>query len=498
MLILFCAAIIIASVPQTATAQVVFSDDFDASPTTCSSLAPNWTTTDAILAEIGTFTANSNVCAAFTRGDSSNITSIPIDLSTATGADVSAWVRKGDDAFSEDPDSAAESLFVEILNATGDWVGIATLSATIIPDGGVTLLNVSVPASALHNAFQLRFRLGAGSGGPPENGGIGYDFWHIDDVVITQTAVPPPIPNPDLTANSCDDFEDGLFDNWTVTNATRSDVNTDAANSGVQSMFLRHDTVTSTSVIVNAPNLIEISAWIRRGSDTFNNRPEGAENLVFEYLNNVGAWVPLETFTGAGTAGEIFVRNFTAPVDARHSGLRVRFRLLAGSGIDFDYWHVDDLCFVSGAASIAINQTVSPFSDPVNGTLNPFFIPEAIAEYEITIENAGDGSVDEDTVVLRETIDPLTEMFVGDLSGGGSPFVIIDNPPLSGLTLNFGGLGSGGDGVVFRNSANAIITPTPPYDPDVASFELTFDGVFNASSGGTPSDIRIQYRSRVK
>ncbi|MEM6899289.1 MAG: hypothetical protein AAF583_05935, partial [Pseudomonadota bacterium] len=46
-----------------ASSQIVFSDDFDAGPATCTTLSPNWTSSDGNLADIGTFTSNSGACS---------------------------------------------------------------------------------------------------------------------------------------------------------------------------------------------------------------------------------------------------------------------------------------------------------------------------------------------------------------------------------------------------------------------------------------------------
>ena len=56
--------------------------------------------------------------------------------------------------------------------------------------------------------------------------------------------------------------------------------------------------------------------WIRRGADSFSEDPDGGEDLVVEYLNDIGVWVALETFSGSGGPGAIFNRN-ASRVDGR-------------------------------------------------------------------------------------------------------------------------------------------------------------------------------------
>jgi len=483
--------------PTHAFSQVVFSDDFDAGPAACSTLAPNWTTTDANLSDIDTSTANSNSCSLFTRGDIVSTTTIPIDLSGASGADFEAWVRKGDDAFSEDPDAAAENLVLEFRDALGAWFTLSSFDAVALADGAITNVNIPLPAAALHGAVQFRFRQLGGSGGPPNNGGLGFDFWHVDDVVVTATATPPTPPT--LTANSCDDFEQGTLNNWFATDTTRIGINTDTANSPTNSLFLRHGTATATSVAVNATGLSEITVWVRRGDDTFSENPDPGEDLTIEFLDNALVWTPLETFTGSGTQGEIFNRTYPATAAMRHSNFRIRITLAAGNGVDFDYWHVDDVCFVSGMTDLNVVKSLSVESDPVGTGADPYAIPGAFIRYTIDVSNAGAGVVDNDTIVLEDTLDQNIALFVGDLDGSGSPFIFTDGTGAnaSGISLDFGSLADGTDGVIFRDASNNIITPTAPFDDDVASFELTFDGSMNGTgAGGTPA-FSIEYRVRV-
>ncbi|MEL7488524.1 MAG: hypothetical protein AAGJ87_15065, partial [Pseudomonadota bacterium] len=187
---------------------IVFNDDFDAGAVACATLAPNWTTTDANLAGVDTFTSNSNSCSLFTRGAAVAVESVTFDLSTAIGARLDAWVRKGDDAFSEDPDTSAENLVIEYIDAGGLWNSLASFDSVTLADGAITIVSVDLPFAALHANAQIRFRQLGGSGGPPVNGGLGFDFWHVDDVLVIETGSPP--PPPDLAIDMCDDFERGF------------------------------------------------------------------------------------------------------------------------------------------------------------------------------------------------------------------------------------------------------------------------------------------------
>ena len=473
---------------------ILFEDLFDQGGG-CRALAPNWTASDANLAGTGTFTSNSGVCAMFTRGGAVSSESIAINLSTVGGANFSAWVRKGDDDFSENPEGANESLVAEYQDAAGVWTEVARFPANGTQNGEVFVMNVVLPPAALHDNARVRFRQIGGSGGPPANGGIGFDFWHVDDVRITETLMSGAV----LTANSCDEFENG-FGNWTTTNNDRAGVNDDTANTASNSMFIRHGDVTVSSIPVNAPSLTAISFWLQRGDDDFSENPEGGENITFEYLNDAGVWIALETFIGAGAPGEIFVRNFAAPADARHGALQVRFSYPQASGVDFDYWHIDSFCLASGAPSLAISKSVIVESDPVNGAINPFSIPGSFLRYRLTVTNIGSGFVDDGTLSIRDDLDASLTLFVGDLDGAGAPFEFIDGAGAnaSGVSLNFTGLGDPADGVVFENGGGAPITPAPDFDAGVRTFQLTFTGAMNAAMAGSAPTFAVEYRVRVE
>lgn len=426
----------------------------------------------------------------FVNGGAFTSTSPVIDLSAAIGADLTLWIRRGADSFSEDTDNG-EDLVIEYLDSSSGWQVLQTYlgSGTL---GEEITLDQALPLDALHAGFRLRARMLAGSGAT-------YDFWHIDDVIITETGTAPPPPLPTgMGLNRCEDFESG-FGNWTTTNGTRSGINGDTFDSSSNSMYLRHNTVTSTSIAFDSNNLAEIQVWVREGADAFSENPEAGENLTFQYLNASNNWITLETFFAGGAQGDIFDRTYTMPTSAWHANFRVRFSLNTGSGPDFDYWHVDDLCFVQATPDFDVQKSVVIEQDPINGTTNPLGIPGAWAIYSITVTNNGVGSSDAGTMQIGDAMDSNITMFTGDFDGSGSPIEFIDGTGVnaSGLTLDFGSLGDGTDGVTFLNSGSGSITPTGGFDPAVARFELAFDGSMNGTSGGGTPTFTVRYRVLV-
>ncbi len=168
------------------------------------------------------------------------------------------------------------------------------------------------------------------------------DDWAIGAISIRDASVPIV-----TTPGFCDGFESGLG-NWTVdtVGGGSAGINSDTFNSGANSLFTRWGlvNVTNSTAIDALGKPYQLSLWIRRGDDSFSENPDGGEDLLVQYLNNLNAWVTLETFAGNGTPGEIYLRSYALPADAQHAGLRVRFQQTGGSGSDWDYWHLDDVC----------------------------------------------------------------------------------------------------------------------------------------------------------
>ncbi|MEM6652027.1 MAG: hypothetical protein AAF582_05465 [Pseudomonadota bacterium] len=497
LLALSAAFVMPAGLARAAPGDVLFSDTFDAG-TGCGTLAPFWTASDATLAGVSTQTAQSGSCSAFTRGSAVTVTGPVIDLSSAIGATLTAWLRQGDDSFSEDVDAGEDFVF-EYLSASGAWTALTVLQGAGA-DGEVTNISLDLPAGALHAGFQLRFRQTGGSGGPPANGGIGYDYWHIDDVQLIETGTAPPIELPSgLGIGLCERFENG-FGNWNATNSARAGVNADTFQSASNAMFLRHASVTSTSIAFDSNELGEIRVWIRRGADTFSENPDAGENLTLQYLSAANAWVTLETFPGSGPQGEIFDRTYTVPDSAWHSNFQVRFTLASGSGSDFDYWHIDDLCFDRATPDFSVAKTVEIEHDPINQASDPRSIPGAWAIYTITVTNHGRGSADLGTVAIGDVVDGQTSLFTGDFDGFGRPFEFTDGSGAnrSGLSLVYGGLNDATDGVTFLNGGGVAITPNGSFDPSVDRFELQFQGAMNGAVAGATPSFAIRYRVQVE
>ncbi|HDP97363.1 MAG TPA: hypothetical protein ENN25_06715 [Euryarchaeota archaeon] len=177
----------------------------------------NWSTTDTSLSGVNMLTSNSGDYSMYTMGGVVTVSSWYINLSGLPEAQVICWIQRGDLGFSESP-GAGDNLVLEYYSDFGFWNFLQTFLGSG-PAGEEIVFETTLPADALHSDFRLRFRQIGG-------GGIGNDYWHIDDVYVgpplTFAALAPPHSEstPDLNG-------DGLYDSLTI------GVNVSVADAGV-------------------------------------------------------------------------------------------------------------------------------------------------------------------------------------------------------------------------------------------------------------------------
>jgi len=303
---------------------LLFSDDFESG-------LHQWTQSDASYSGIGSHTYNSAISSLFLHNSANTVTSRTIDADVFE-ATLSVWVRKGADAFSEDPISG-EDLTLSYLNSSNQWVVLETFLGGSV-DGEIFNVSYQLPRVALHSNLQLRFSLLDGSG-------YNRDYWHVDDVELLASTQNFTCDQPVIFE---DDFESGTSQ-WVLSDNTYVGTGTQTANSGSQSLYLHDDTSDITSLAVDSSTGDEatLSFWLRRGDDSFSEDPDTNENLELYYLNDSNSWVLLDIFLGNGTPGEIISSSYSLPLDALHANFKIRFHLTKGSGSDNDYWHIDDV-----------------------------------------------------------------------------------------------------------------------------------------------------------
>lgn len=469
--------------PVTATAapgDILFSDNFNDG-----TLAP-WTTTNGARSGIltGAQVAASG-SAMYTRNNVVSVTS-PTFNAAVPFARLDIWVRRGSDVFSEDTDSG-EDLYLEYQRADSSWVILGSYLGSGTK-GQIYNDSYSLPPDALHGSLALRLRQTSGSG-------FDFDYYHIDDVVVTELAAAPP-----LSVGSCDDFESGLT-NWTVNPTTgAAGISGATSSSPSNSLFLNGGVVNVDSIVIDTSDawFSNLTVWVRRGADSFSEDPDGGEDLVIEYLNDIGTWVGLETFSGNGGPGAIFTRSYNLPNGGRHNNFQLRFRMTGGSGAIWDFWHIDDVCFDQTIVpSLLVSKIAQTLTDPVNGGSNPKAIPGAVVQYTLGVSNQGLGVVDANSLVITDPLPSDTALYVD--TSGGDPIVFADGPVPSGLSYNYA------SDVTFSNQAGGgppyNYVPSPDadgFDPAITGYRISPTGIMNPTVGANTPSFNIRLRVRIQ
>lgn len=302
-----------------------------------------------------------------------------------------------------------------------------------------------------------------------------------------------------LAVGSCDDFEDGMG-NWTV-NASGgfAGINSMTASSPSNSMYLNGGVVDVESIAIDttALSFAGVSVWVRRGWDTFSEDPDPREDLVLEYLDDLGNWTELGTFTGHSRRGQVWAPTYVLPANAHHSGFRLRFHMTGGSGAGRDYWHIDDVCLDQAfVPDLLVSKMVQPIADPVNGTLNPKAIPGATVRYTISVSNHGPGPVDSDSLVITDPLPAGAMLFVD--ASGSDPVGFVDGAFASGLSFSYDTDVSFSDqpggGPPFDHQ------PQPDadgYDPAITGIRVSPSGLMNAGSDGDVPSFSVHWLVRI-
>jgi hypothetical protein len=142
-------------------------------------------------------------------------------------------------------------------------------------------------------------------------------------------------------------------------------------------------------------------------------------------------------------------------------------------------------------AKLSVIKISQPVSDPVRGTTNPLMIPGAIVRYTLSIQNSGEESPDNNSILI---VDELP----ANLSVGTSASpVFTQGTPSSGLAFNTT------TGIRFSNSGTkptswtaCNYTPVSAYDPAVNFVCLRPTGTMDDSTG-TPPNFSISIQGQI-
>jgi uncharacterized repeat protein (TIGR01451 family) len=247
---------------------------------------------------------------------------------------------------------------------------------------------------------------------------VGYDYWHIDDVMVTEAT------GPRFTGAFCDNFEAGLG-RWSISaegaplsaNIGDASVGSSAYQSASQGLDLRWGYVSVTTFRTDLRGVDgNISYWLQSDATTALD-PITGENLVVEYLNSAGTWSLLSTYLGSAVKGASYSASFAIPADAKHANFRLRIRQLGGSGYDKSYWHLDDMCV----------GNLLPTADLSLGMTGGTLVPGSNTSYTLKVTNQGPGKLSgsmEIVDTLPAGISFLTGTGSGWLCGANGQLVI--------------------------------------------------------------------------
>jgi uncharacterized repeat protein (TIGR01451 family) len=143
---------------------------------------------------------------------------------------------------------------------------------------------------------------------------------------------------------------------------------------------------------------------------------------------------------------------------------------------------------VAALPSLTFLKTVSVYSDPMNGTTNPKFIPGAIAEYTITASNSG-GLADANSIFITDLLPPNTLLLVDDMAlpVGSGPVQFIQGGTSSTLTY------TKATDLVFSNNSGGNWLAGPAAsgcDPAINAIRINPKGTF--VGGG--SSFQLKFR----
>ncbi|HLY95780.1 MAG TPA: hypothetical protein VKO66_01085, partial [Sideroxyarcus sp.] len=154
--------------------------------------------------------------------------------------------------------------------------------------------------------------------------------------------------------------------------------------------------------------------------------------------------------------------------------------------------------------SLTFLKTVAVFSDPLNGTTNPKFIPGALAGYTMVVTNSGTGPVDSNSLVIVDPIPAKAALFVKDVGSAGSgPLLFVQGATSSTLTYTFTTLGDMADDVSFSKDGGATWTAVPVAgadgcDPTITHIRVNPKGTFVGNATPPSPSFSLSFRVCVK
>ncbi len=234
-----------------------------------------------------------------------------------------------------DAPEAGDDLVAEISLSTGWEYAYTHMTGPMYQNNQFLPFNLSLPNTAFHSNFQVRFTTTSGDG---QN----YDDWFIDEVTIS------------VKKGEChfyDSFPDASLDAGKWSSIGSPNVNSNAQNIPTPSYALNldgsGDTVETRSLDLSRYNEGYLAIFYQQGDNSNGNRnePDLNDDLKLEFLSSWGNWAILMTMPG-DEAGHskftLFMHRIVLPLDAFHDNFKIRISTRVDDN-DQDDWFIDEV-----------------------------------------------------------------------------------------------------------------------------------------------------------
>lgn len=206
---------------------------------------------------------------------------------------------------------------------------------------------------------------------------------------------------------------------------------------------------------------------------------------------------PMTQVADDGIATRVFEFPYTVPPAGPVGGWSVRVVGVEGTDGLVTDTGVGPLQIAIPPPQLRVQKISEVLSDPFNGTLNARRIPGAIVRYSVTITNTGPGSVDADSLVIRDVLPADTELLVSATPGAAIEF--LQGSPASGLSF------APATGVTYSNQPAGgppftyLPTPGPAgFDAGIRGLRITPSGALAASGPSGDPSFTVRFRVRVR
>ena len=143
-------------------------------------------------------------------------------------------------------------------------------------------------------------------------------------------------------------------DGWSFSNSysgryTTSSCGYNGSSGGSLRTYAGSTFATSPATNLQGRNSAQFHAWVRQGSSSCGEEPDGNENFYFQYRTSSNSWTTFSTWLGSPTSNNTgFQVVHNLPQAALHSNTQFRAYQNSGSGTCCDYWFFDDVIIPGG------------------------------------------------------------------------------------------------------------------------------------------------------